>query len=332
MKNAGLSYCERIRAVGVLSALTLCAVCYRDARADELIPDKTVEEIVVTGERAGPGMWHITRGDAHLWILGSISPLPHGITWRSKQVESVLQVTSQVLVQEPFEISVPKIFWLWLTKRDLLMVHGGRKLAEVMPADLYGRFAALRADYTDDRNKWERYRPVIAMALLEREAFHKVDLSLRLDLGAAVRILAKNHGVRVEEVATAEVGDFLEALKTLPLATENACVNASLVTIERGLPRLIERANAWANGNIDLLAALPEPKEMDACRNGLDAGAGAADLISRVRSSWLQVMEKYLQSRGTTIAVVNLDLLLEKGGLLDELRANGYAVQTPEGI
>ena len=33
---------------------------------------------------------------------------------------------------------------------------------------------------------------------------------------------------------------------------------------------------------------------------------------------------KNLHSAGTTIAVINLDMLLERGGLLDQLRAKGY--------
>jgi len=36
-----------------------------------------------------------------------------------------------------------------------------------------------------------------------------------------------------------------------------------------------------------------------------------------------------LQSGGVTVAVVNIDLLLEHGGLLDELRAKGYEVEAP---
>jgi len=30
-----------------------------------------------------------------------------------------------------------------------------------------------------------------------------------------------------------------------------------------------------------------------------------------------------------TVAVVNMDMLLEKGGILDELRAKGYAIEGP---
>jgi hypothetical protein len=144
-----------------------------------------------------------------------------------------------------------------------------------------------------------------------------------------VRTLAKKHGVRIDEIKIAGVGDVLEALKTMPAATENACVEASLVTVERDLPRLKERAQAWADGNIEKIASLRQPAEVDACRVAMEQGAGASDLIALARRTWLEAMLKYLQEGGVTVAVVNIDLLLESGGLLDELRAQGYAIDPP---
>jgi uncharacterized protein YbaP (TraB family) len=297
------------------------------ARAEQSAP--ALDEIVVSAERAGPGMWHVHHGDANVWILGSISPLPRDITWRSKQVESILERTSQVLVQKPIEISVPRILWMLIADRKLLMVGGGKKLKDVMPPELHARFAAQRSKVSDDENKWERYRPLIAAAFLQQAAFHKVNLSMRLDLGAALRELAKKHGVRIEEVRVAGVSDMLEALKTMPPATERTCVEASLSTVETGLPRLVDRAQAWANGNVERIENTPELQEVDACRNALDAGKGASDVIGRIRQTWLENIEKYLRSAGTTIAVVNLDLMLERGGLLEQLRAKGYEIDAP---
>jgi uncharacterized protein YbaP (TraB family) len=288
-----------------------------------------VDEIVVSGERPGPGMWHVHRGGAQLWILGSLAPLPRDITWRSKQVELVLQSTSQVLVQKPFEISIPKVLWMLLTKRSLFILRGGKRLKDVMPPPIHARFAALRAKVGEDPDKWERYRPIIAVAFLQQAAFHQVNLSMRLDLGAALRILAKNHGIRVEEVKMASIGDAIDALETLPPASENTCVEASLATLETGLPRLIERADAWATGDIERLEQLPPPEQIDVCRQAVDRGTGAADLIVRMRQSWMQAMEGYLGHDGTTVAVVNLDLLLERGGLLEQLRAKGYEIEGP---
>ncbi|MEP6545969.1 MAG: TraB/GumN family protein [Gammaproteobacteria bacterium] len=310
--------------IACLLAIGLGGVC----RAEQPSP-ALMDDVVVTGERTGPGMWHVRRGTAQVWILGSMSPLPKGITWRSKQVEQVLDGTNQVLVQKPFEIGIARILWLLLTERSALMVRGGKRLKDVLPADLHARFALQRAKYTDDADKWERFRPLIAAAFLQREAFHHVGLSTRLDIGAAVRTLAKERKVRIEELKIAGVSDVMDALKALPPATENACVAASLVTVERDLPRLLERADAWASGNVERIAKLREPEEIDACRAALDTGVGAAELIARMRRTWLSAIEKYLQTGGVTLAVVNMDMLLEPGGLLDELRAAGYEIDAP---
>jgi uncharacterized protein YbaP (TraB family) len=314
-------------ATAILAAGLLAASLAAGASPEQ--PAPALDEIVVTAERAGPGMWHVHHGDANVWILGSISPLPRDITWRSKQVESVLESASQVLVQKPIEISVPRILWMLIADRKYLMVGGGKRLKDVLPPDLHARFDEQRGKVGDDKDKWERYRPIIAAAFLQQAAFHQVNLSMRLDLGAALRVLAKKHGVRVEEIKVAGVSDMLEALKTMPAATEQTCFEASLSTVETGLPRLVDRAQAWASGNVERIESMPELKEVNACRNALDAGKGALDVIGRIRQTWLENIDSHLRSAGTTIAVVNLDLLLERGGLLDQLRTKGYEIDAP---
>src|ERR1700722_697827 len=319
----------RARTAVLIAAGLFAAGLWPSACRADQAPPPVMDELVVTGERTGPGMWRVHRGAAQVWILGSMSPLPKGITWRSRQVEQELEGASQVLVQKPFEIGIARILWLLLTERSVLMVTGGKRLKDVLPAELHARFAAQRAKYTDDPNKWERFRPLIAAAFLQQAAFHQVGLSTRLDLGAAVRTLAKKHGVRVEEIKIAGVGDVMDALKVLPPAAENRCGDAALVPVERDLPRLLERAQAWASGNIERIEKLREPAEVDACRAALDTGIGAADLIARIRRTWVGTIEKYLQAPGVTLVLLNMDLLLEPGGVLDELRALGYDVDAP---
>jgi uncharacterized protein YbaP (TraB family) len=313
----------------LIFAAALSASWSREAVAQPQAASSELEELTVTGERTGPGMWRVHRGSSQLWVLGSISPLPKDITWRSKQVEQVLTTTKQVLVPKPLEIGIVRILWLLITERKVIMIGGGHRLKDVLPQNLYQRFAVQRARFTHDADKWERYRPIVASAFLQQAAFHSVKLSARLDLGAAVRTLAKKQDVPVEEVKIAGVGDFLDTLKVMPPATENACVDASLVTVESGLPRLIERARAWSTGDVERIQALPQPAEVDACLAALDSGASKGDLLARVRQAWLAAMEKSLQSGTVTLAVVNMDLLLGKGGLLETLRAHGYEVDSP---
>ncbi len=292
-------------------------------------PQDVLAEIVVTGERAGPGMWHVRRGDAQLWLLGALAPLPKGITWRSRQVEQVIGTANLVLVTKPLEIGIARALWIFLTHHDLLTVSGGRKLQDVLPPDLYRRFATQRARYTTEGEKWERFRPIIAAVFLEEAALRQAGLSTRIDLGAAVRNLARKHDVRVEEVKVAGVRDLLDTLKTVPVATENKCMAAAVSTIEIGLPRLIERASAWARGDIDAMQRLPDSAEDLGCHAALVSDSGSADLLAQIQHAWLDAIDEHMHDREVVLAVVNMDLLLEHGGLLDALRDRGYSIEPP---
>jgi len=295
-------------------------------------PDNAIDELVVTGERAGPGLWHVhsaaaTAGEA--WIMGTVSPLPKNITWRSRQLEQILSGTRVVLVGKPFEIGILRALWLFITQRDLLMVPGGRRLKDVMPPELYTRFETLRAQYNSDPDKWTHFRPIIATALLEQAALRQVGLSARLDIGNEVRTLAHKHDVRIEEIKIAGVRDFLDVLKSMPPAVENTCAVAALATIESGLPRLVARAQAWVTGDLERIQSLPESAEVDACIAALSGDLGARDLLAQIRRTWAESLDEQLRAGGVTVAVVNMDLLLERGGLLAALQARGYTVDPP---
>ena len=310
--------------------LVLAALAFRPCRAQVAdAPPDVLDEIVVSVERSGPEMWHIRRGDAQLWILGSLAPLPKGITWRSRQAEQVMQSTHVVLLTKPLEISFAHAVWIFLTHHDLLVVKGGRKLKDVLPPDLYQRFAAQRAKYTSETGKWERFRPIIAAAFLEETALHRSGLSSRIDLGAAVRSLADKHNVPMEEVKIAGVRDILDTLKSVPAATENKCLAAALSTTESGLPRLVLRASAWTRGDIDAMQQLPDSAEDVGCHAALVSDTGSADLLSQIEQAWLKAINERVVGRQVVMAVVNIDLLLEHGGLLDNLRAQGYSVEAP---
>ena len=300
--------------------------------AEQAPPPATIDALVVTGERTGPGLWHVHgptghRGEA--WILGTVSPLPKSITWRSREVEELLGRTNVVLVNKPFEIGIVRGLWLYLTQRNVFVISNGRRLADVMPADLYRRFETQRVKYSNDAEKWSRYRPIIATAFLEQAALHQVGLSARLDIGAEVRSLARRRSVPIEELKIAGVRDFIDALKTMPKATELTCGAAALATVESGLPRLIARAQAWATGDVERIQSLPDPQEVDACFAALAADAGAADLLTQIRKTWVDNVDAHLRQGDASLAVVNMDLLLERGGLVDALRARGYSVDAP---
>ena len=141
-----------------------------------------------------------------------------------------------------------------------------------------------------------------------------------------MRQLAAKHDVRVDEVTTAGVRDLLETLKTVPPATENKCMAAALATIETGLPRLLQRATAWARGDIAGMQGLPDSAEDLDCRAALNSDAGSADLFGRIRREWLATLDAHMRKGSVTLAVIHFELLLEPHGLLDQLQSRGYTL------
>src|SRR5688572_13171116 len=80
----------------------LCALLFvGEAVAQAPGTESPLEEIVVSGEFAGPGMWKVTRADdpsGHtLWIIGDPPPLPKRLSWRSNAVEAVVLRSQEIL-------------------------------------------------------------------------------------------------------------------------------------------------------------------------------------------------------------------------------------------
>lgn len=290
--------------------------------------DPSLAPVVVSGERAGPGLWQVSGEQARLWILGTVSPLPVGMTWRAREVTHVLGKVDTVVVAKPVELSLPHVFWMLIAQRDLLLLPRGRKLRDVLPAYLYARFGAQRAQSGEGGDKWERYRPIIAGALLEDRALAGQGLSDRLDVSLTVRRLARERHIAVMELNTPGAADLLKALQAVPPAAELVCFTTLVQTVETGIPALAARADAWASGDLERLRALP-PSAMTACAAAL-AGEGAAGAPwQRTRDAWLAALEARLRGADATLAVIDLDLLLGPRGLLQDLAGAGYRVEEP---
>ncbi len=292
--------------------------------------DPGLDEVVVTGARTGPPLWQVQGSSpaATVWILGTVSPLPAGMTWRAGDVLRVLASADSVLLAKPREITLPRAFWMLLTQRDMLLLSGGKTLADVLPPDLYVRFAAERTLYGQGPRKWERYRPLVAGALLEEAALERHGLSQRLDVSLAVRRLAHEHRVAVDEVQIPAAPDLLAALRSIDAGTENECLAAIVATVADGIPLESERALAWSRGDLDALRALPASSEAT-CAALLAADTRAGGLLALTRREWLDKLESHLRRGGSAIAVVEMDLLLGDAGLLAALRADGFRVVDP---
>ncbi|MCS6946542.1 MAG: TraB/GumN family protein, partial [Steroidobacteraceae bacterium] len=161
-------------------------------------PAEVVEEVQVLGERPGPGLWQVRRGEHTLYILGTMSPLARRMVWRSTQVEAVLERAQELVPARPsFDIKAGPLTYLRLYRqwRRERRNPGNTTLAEILPADLYARFDAARRKFAPRDRDLEDLRPLLAAGELFQAAVRSTGLTLRNDIGDAVVKMARKRGI-----------------------------------------------------------------------------------------------------------------------------------------
>lgn len=295
---------------------------------------ETVEEVVVSGERAGPGLWKVRKGDHTLYLLATLSPAPKKLQWRSHEVEAVLS-RAQAFVPARFDVDADigpiSGLRLYMQYRKLRGNEDGRSLQEVLPEPVFTRFEALRLKYAPrDRSMLER-RPALAVGELWRAAIDRSGLTNRDEVGRAVEKLARERKVKTvrAEVRIEDPRGTLTEVGQIPLAAEISCMEALLGRLESDLATARQRAESWAVGDVSGLRSGARAQAADTCLDSLRSSARMSALLRDFETSWLKVVTDSLERNPVTLAVTDIDGLLRPGGLLAKLRARGYEIDEP---
>jgi len=300
----------------------------------------TLEAVLVTGEQPGPGLWKVSKGDHVLWILGAQYPLPKNITWRGRDVEQTIAQSQAVIAD-----ATPKLELNFFHKLTLLpAVYGARKnedgqtLQQILPAELYARWLALKAKYIGNDSGVERLRPMVAANELYEKALAKTGLARSGLIWDTVRAAAKKNRVRiVEPQAQIPLDDPRQTIRDFKATTGDLdidCLAATMKRLETDLSAMRDRANAWAVGDIEALRKLPAPSQQDACRAAVSSNSRLREQldqgIMRMDEAWLAAAEQALRDNASTFAVLPMDELLRNDRRLAMLQARGYTVEPPE--
>jgi uncharacterized protein YbaP (TraB family) len=298
--------------------------------------------VVVSGVQPGPGMWRVNAPDGHtLWILGTVSPLPARLEWRADDVRAVIASADAVLGAPGWTLDADVGFFSRLTLLPSAMKaqHDpqGRRLQEVLPAEVYARWKPLKARYLGRGDGVEKDRPLVAATRLYVAALDEVGLSPRSGVGKLLEKAYKARGltpvVTRVEIKVDDPRAALKELRASPLQ-DVACLQRTLDVVEHQLPLLVERANAWAVGDTGALQQLALKSQYDACIGAIaDSDAarrrGMVNLDERAAGKWLGAARAALAAHAVTFATVPVHTLVEPGGYLDRLRQHGYVVQSP---
>lgn len=316
-----------------------------------LAADEAPEEFVVVGRLPGPPLWRVSNGDKVLWIFPYLSPVPKGMDWDSERVARVI-AASQEYIGMPNQgartsrlLLVNPINWVrgYRLAKRLSRHPDGATLEEALPPELYARYAALQREYFPREDELDEMRPLLAggrMAeIIQREAGLTSDTGIR----DTIRKLVRRNRTMTRTDVSVEVdlrGSFGELAKraerlmeSISREQEIACFEQQVRHMEEDLDAMKQRANAWAQGDIDTFRYLPlVDEESNACLE-LALNSSERELLvgmdAALRQKWLAAAEAALAKNASTFAMLNIDQLLRADGYLAALRERGYDIREP---
>ena len=308
-----------------------------EAPAQEGVPT----QIVVSGRRPGPGLWKVSKGDHVMWVFGLYSPLPQKMEWDASRVERLVAQSQEVL--EPPAAKFEVGFF-----RSLTLVPGmigvkknpdGATLHDVLPAEVYARWTALKAKYIGEDEGVEYYRPIFAGEELLSASLKKNGLSQGYEVRKRIEKIADRNKVKLSpsgySVDVEEPGRLLKDFKKSQM-DDVACFTKTLDRLEGDLETMRVRANAWANGDTAEIRNLNYLEREDACNDAVLTASFARNnkafqnMRERLREAWLKKAEQSLAVNTTTFAMLYMKNIVDPGGYLAALQARGYTVESPK--
>jgi hypothetical protein len=293
----------------------------------------TIEEITVVGRYPGPPLWRVSSGERVLWIFGDLTPVPKGLTWDPRNAERVVDRADAVI--GPMRIRAPtynpiKIFRTLRAARRLARNPAGTTLADVLPPDLYARYAALRERHMPGDERGENLRPALAVLRLHGAALDDVGLTTDTGVMKTIeRLMKRSDAEEAKTNVETEAATVLEELEKVTREAELNCFATVLTTLETDLDGMKERAQAWATGDVDKLRRFDYPDAQGDCLEMLFSSSGIKDLGNELFAKWLGEAEHALATYDTTFAVLPIRELVSADGLLAQLAARGYTVRAP---
>lgn len=301
-----------------------------------------LQAVTVTGEQPGPGLWKVSKGDHVMWVLGTVTPLPKRMEWRSKEVEQTLAHSQELLEAPTAELKVEAGFFgklaLLPSVYSARKNPGGATLQQILPPQIYVRWEALKQPYFGNDHGVEYWRPILVAVKLYQKALDKAGLTGSNDINKAVFKMADQHDVKRISVKYKLVVEHpREALDTIKQTNlhDISCFNQTLDTVQNDMGNLTQLANAWSIGDIQTLRGLAVNGRHESCiiavvNADFAAQLGLHDLPQRMEQSWLDAAEAALIRNTQTFAVLPMDQVLSPDGFLAKLKAKGYAVQSPD--
>lgn len=279
-------------------------------------------EVTITADVPGPALWKIKKGDAEVYIMGSMPVMVKRYAWDRARMERIMD-RANVFITSPQLTGGVVSFATWQVTRSL---GGGRDLYEILPARLSLRFRTLVAKNGLDFKKYAKMDPIVAATTLKDDVYAAHNLTSR-DPEKAMIFMARDRKTPMRPMALYKASDLIKRLKKYSEAEQITCVVKTLNEIDFALGHAEAASAAWATGDLEgVKANMPYSSAMSC----LEGAATTSGLVDDAVGQAVGVINEALRAPSKTVMVLPLSVLLRKGGAFEQLKAQGAEISVPE--
>lgn len=283
--------------------------------------DEWITDVVVTARLPGPALWRVRKGDSEVYVLGAMPVMTKRIPWDSKRVERVIGLSNVLLTAPEAKGGLIGGARLLMDRRLPL----GKKLDEVLPADLSKRFYTLADAYGLDREKYKKLSPIWAAATLREDIYDKAGIATR-DPEKTLLRFAKAQKLKTKPSGSFSVARTLGRIDDFSAQQQAHCVAATLDEIDFAVKNARAATEAWATGDLKAVQRLSPDSALLAC---LEGAPSTKAMLGQSVEQTVGAINNALGTPGKSLIVLPLSALLTPGGALQQLEQQGATVTTP---
>jgi hypothetical protein len=283
-------------------------------------------EVVEVQAPPGPAVWHLTRGDSEVWILGTVGGMPDRLKWNKDYLAELLEGARAILLPPRPSVGVFEGAWFLIKNGGKLSLPRGQSLEAELAPDLRARFVALREKLGADEGRYRTDTPLRAALRLFQDLSDKLDLT-RDEPRDTISRLARSAHVPSAPIARYEVLDAAEDVLKLDLTQQKVCLAQTVEDVDCAFTHAIPAAEAWAVGDVrGVKANYGDSRVLDCVTAAVHS---VADINERNVADYTASINAALDKPGKTIAVIDVGPLLRRNGVLERLQKLHVAIEGP---
>lgn len=278
------------------------------------------EDIVVTAQRSGIPVWRVSGPGTTIVLVGSIRTVAAGTRWDPAPLEASLMKADRIMFPETtaFGLGLGSAIGALSKWRKQASLPKGQTLRTMMSPDQFARLVALR-DKGVLKPGFERKHPYH----LARSLSGAVTGKRAPAADAYVRRVARKNKLKMVPLARGDSKALLAEFFGSTPQSHVPCLMDAVALAEAGRGAVKARSDAWAARRVPAALASVAGRMEQSCFPG-----GSRFDIARENSLSGKVRGLLAQPQ-VTVAVISLDSLASRGGVLDDLVAAGFDVRGP---